>query len=146
MTTRVVFDTNVALAVLVFADPELRALAARWNAAELEAVADDDTLAEFERVLGYPELKLDANDVTRLAADYRRRCTLIPMASVSASSLPRCRDPDDQKFLQLAQRAKADWLLTRDKALLRLHRTPGCRIVKPELLNGDGSIAASRAG
>ena len=39
-----------------------------------------------------------------------------------AAALPRCTDPDDQKFLALAQDAAVDWLLTRDKALLRLNR------------------------
>jgi predicted nucleic acid-binding protein len=50
-------------------------------------------------------------------------------------SLPRCRDRDDQKFLELAFAAKASVLLTRDKALLRLagrtRRRCGFDIVAP---------------
>ena len=48
--------------------------------------------------------------------------------------LPRCSDPDDQKFLTLALDAAADWLLTRDKVLLNLNRrlkTAGFRVVSP---------------
>jgi predicted nucleic acid-binding protein len=37
-------------------------------------------------------------------------------------NLPQCRDPDDQKFLTLAARARADCLVTRDRELLRLRR------------------------
>ena len=41
----------------------------------------------------------------------------------AAAGLPRCEDPDDQKFLELAWHARASHLLTRDKALLKLaHR------------------------
>jgi predicted nucleic acid-binding protein len=49
-------------------------------------------------------------------------------------ALPRCSDPDDQKFLALAQDAAADWLLTRDKAILRLKRrlnAVGIRVGSP---------------
>ncbi|HZI16760.1 MAG TPA: PIN domain-containing protein, partial [Myxococcus sp.] len=34
--------------------------------------------------------------------------------------LPRCRDRDDQKFLLLAARAKAAWLVSKDKRVLSL--------------------------
>ena len=37
-----------------------------------------------------------------------------------APALPRCRDRDDQKFLELAARAQADVLVSKDKALLKL--------------------------
>lgn len=36
--------------------------------------------------------------------------------------LPRCKDPDDQKFLELAARCAARVLVTRDNSLLRLSR------------------------
>jgi len=48
-------------------------------------------------------------------------------------SLPRCKDPDDQKFLELAARTGANLLVSKDKALLRLARKPGLpfRIATP---------------
>ena len=39
-----------------------------------------------------------------------------------ASPALRCADPDDQPFIDLALAAGANWLLTRDKALLALAR------------------------
>jgi putative PIN family toxin of toxin-antitoxin system len=36
--------------------------------------------------------------------------------------LPRCRDPDDQKFLEAALAGGADALISKDKALLDLTR------------------------
>ena len=130
---RVVFDTNVALALEVFADPRLRLLHERWDRAELTAIADDETLAEFERVLRYPELRLDEARAAEAAERYRGRCLIVASRIGIESVLPKCRDPDDQKFLLLAQRGGAGWLLTRDKALLSLRRAVEFRIAPPEL-------------
>ena len=132
MRIRVVLDTNVAIALVVFADPTLATLAAQWSSGQIDAIVDDDTLAEYDRVLGYPELKLSAERESVARDTYRSRATLIPVASARHADLPRCRDPDDQKFLQLADRAAADWLLTRDKALLRLRGRTKFRIAPPE--------------
>jgi predicted nucleic acid-binding protein len=41
-------------------------------------------------------------------------------APVATADLPRCEDPDDQKFLELAWHVCASHLVTRDKALLKL--------------------------
>jgi predicted nucleic acid-binding protein len=38
----------------------------------------------------------------------------------AAAALPRCRDADDQKFLELAAAAGARYLVSKDQALLEL--------------------------
>ena len=134
----VVFDTNVALALEVFADPRLVELRGCWDRDELQAIADEETLAEYERVLRYPELRLDEAAAAAASLRYRARCTIIPHDSAIQPALPRCRDPDDQKFLLLAQRADARWLLTRDKALLALRKKVRFGIAQPEALWGPG--------
>jgi predicted nucleic acid-binding protein len=49
------------------------------------------------------------------------------------AQLPACRDPDDQKFLEAALASRADFLLTKDRALLDLaRRVTHFRIVAPE--------------
>lgn len=40
-------------------------------------------------------------------------------------------DPEDDKFLECAQLARADYLITNDDHLLRLGNFDGTRIVKP---------------
>jgi putative PIN family toxin of toxin-antitoxin system len=134
---RIVLDTNVAIALIVFRDPKLAGLAARWQSGAIEAIADPATLAEFDRVLDYPELKLDALRASALRDDYRARCTVVVDRAPGAASLPRCSDRDDQMFLQLALYANADWLLTRDKALLKLRRRVRFRIALPERFEPD---------
>ena len=60
--------------------------------------------------------------------------------------LPKCRDPDDQKFLELARDCGADYLVTKDKALLvlarRKTRPAPCCIVTP---SGMGTILEKRS-
>jgi predicted nucleic acid-binding protein len=56
-----------------------------------------------------------------------------PAPEAERSQLPACRDPDDQKFLEAALNSRADFLLTKDRALLDLaRRVAQFRIVTPE--------------
>ena len=58
-----------------------------------------------------------------------------PTASVASAAL-RCTDVDDQKFLDLALATHARWLLSRDRAVVRLARraaSRGITICGPEL-------------
>jgi predicted nucleic acid-binding protein len=49
------------------------------------------------------------------------------------TELPRCSDPDDQKFLALAAAAGAAALVSKDRAVLKLRRrcAPWFRILTP---------------
>ena len=140
---RVVFDTNVALALEVFHDPRLALLRRGWDAGEIMALADEATLAEFERVLHYPEIGLDPAAAAVIAHRYGGRCTVVPATAQPGAPLPRCRDRDDQKFLELAERGQAHWLLTRDKALLRLARAVRFRIAQPERIFSERDPAVA---
>ena len=52
-----------------------------------------------------------------------------------APPLPKCRDRDDQKFLELAHASRADWLVSKDRAVLKLAKRTardfGFRIAQP---------------
>jgi uncharacterized protein len=120
---RIVLDTNVCLDLFVFDDPRCGRLRDALHAGEVVAVTDDPCRNEWMRVLRYPELRLD--ETTRAVAAARFDSTMkhrLPLPSEEAAlpPLPRCRDPDDQKFLELALRTGARWLLTRDDHLLAL--------------------------
>ena len=120
---RVVLDTNVCLDLFVFADPRVAPLAAALADGALEAVTDDRCREEWRRVLGYPGLALDEAAQAEALAAYDRvlRC-LDDVPLPCDIRLPRCADPDDQKFLELALAARARWLLSKDKEVLRLGR------------------------
>lgn len=132
---RLVLDTHVWLDWLAFGDPSVAALKAALAADRAEIYMDAPCEAELERVLGYPFGKVvapKALQAERLAE--ARRIARRPGRALGAAeraSLPRCGDGDDQKFLELALAARADALLTKDRALLALARRVPFRIVSP---------------
>lgn len=120
---RVVLDTNVWLDWLVFDGNEVTALRAACAGNAVQPVIDSPCLNELARVLAYPEFKLDAGGIDQRLAEVRALSVAHAGNGAPANgTLPRCTDPDDQKFLELAQASGARALLSRDKALLRLGR------------------------
>ena len=121
---RIVIDTNVCLDLFVFRDPRWHGLLAALKAGSVEAVTRADCRREWQIVLGYPHLPLDDNSRQRSDAEFDSLivCLAPEPATVDSTPLPLCRDPDDQKFLELARDSGASVLLTKDKALLKLSR------------------------
>jgi uncharacterized protein len=120
---RYVLDTNVCLDLFVFGDPQCASLLQAIRAREIELVTREDCHAEWLAVLTYRRLAL-TDEQRALAVETFDRWVHMQPPAVRATdiALPRCRDRDDQKFLELAQQAGAVALLTRDEALLRLAR------------------------
>jgi putative PIN family toxin of toxin-antitoxin system len=134
---RVVLDTNVCLDAFVFDDPRAAPLVAALAAGDVEAVTRADCRDEWLSVLAYPALKLDDARRAEAAARFDQWVTLLATpAEASRASLPRCRDPDDQKFLEVAAFAGAAVLFSRDAEVLRLAKRTArdglFAIVRPE--------------
>jgi putative PIN family toxin of toxin-antitoxin system len=118
----VVLDTNVLVSLYVFTDSRFAPLRAKMESGEWQAITNDACFSEFRRVLGYPLFALE-HERQRSALDAYDASVMHNVESRQAgAALPRCTDRDDQKFLELARDSTADWLVTADKALLRLAR------------------------
>jgi putative PIN family toxin of toxin-antitoxin system len=129
---RFVLDTNVVLDLFHWANTDAVPIMAALEAGRIECCADQRTLDELQRVLTYPQLKMTPE---MMAERYARYSGLVRLVEAGeAPPLPRCKDRDDQKFLELAARCGADILVSKDKALLRLRgrTTLGFRILKPD--------------
>lgn len=128
---RLVLDTNVVLDLFHWANTDAVPIMAALEAGQIECVADQRTLDELQRVLTYPQLKLTPEMIVERYARYSKLVRLHPEGE--APPLPRCKDRDDQKFLELAARCGANLLVSKDKALLKLSgRTKlAFAIVKP---------------
>ena len=124
---RLVLDTNIVLDWLVFRDPSLGALPGHIETERVVVVSHSLTVSELERVLDYPQLNLTPTRQRTVLECYRAhtapaavpndfsaRCLSLPQR------FPRCRDRDDELFLALAYHIKADALVTRDRAVLKL--------------------------
>jgi len=116
---RVVLDTNTWLDLLWFHDSRCAALAAALADRRLVAVSSAACRFEWRRVLSYPELAIDAARRAELCARFDDMTEVVDTTGTTPT-LPRCRDPDDQKFLELAHAANAAALFTRDAELLAL--------------------------
>ncbi len=117
---RAVLDTNIVIDLLHFADPQTQALLQAIADGALRCYSDRQCLSELERVSAYPQFGLDVAAQKALLAGYQRFVTICDGDASDDYPLPRCRDVDDQKFLILAVRCRADLLITRDRLLLKL--------------------------
>jgi putative PIN family toxin of toxin-antitoxin system len=136
----VVLDSNVWIDLLVFDDPAARPIRAALEAGALVALIDARCLNELERVLDYPQFRARAVDKAAALATVARLARLVAPAPDAPEApvgrpLPKCKDRDDQKFLELAHAARAEWLVSKDRALLKLARRTerdfGFRIAQP---------------
>ena len=121
-----VLDTNVCLDLFVFGDASCGTLRDALDGGAVEGITDAACRDEWLAVLDYPRLALAASRRDAAAAAFDARLRLLPGAKrkppPATPKLPRCGDPDDQKFLELAQACGAQWLLSRDGELLKLAR------------------------
>ena len=116
---RLVLDTNVWLDWLIFDDPAIAPLRTAKNNGAIEIVIDDPCRNELVRVLAYPKFALDDETQKKLLAQADQNCIrLDTLRYPIPDSLPVCKDPDDVKFQSLACASVADWLISKDNALL----------------------------
>lgn len=115
---RIVLDTNVVLDLFHWANVDAVPIMAALEGGRIACFADERTLDELQRVLTYPQLKLTPEMISERYARYSSLVKMVPDGE--APPLPRCKDRDDQKFLELSARCNADLLVSKDKALLKL--------------------------
>jgi putative PIN family toxin of toxin-antitoxin system len=132
----VVLDTNVVLDWLVFEDPAFRPLAHRLTAGVWAWHATPAMRAELADVL--PRLRWRGNvpDCEHILTLFDKQARIIdwPVGPPPQAALRSCRDPDDQKFLDLACHQQARWLFSRDRALLEMARAArplGVEVLSP---------------
>lgn len=139
MPLRLVLDTNVVLDLFHFADAAALPILAAIESGRAECWVEAAGFEELQRVVTYPQLKIAPAAAAVLLERYRRLARLAAAADLAPPRLPICKDPDDQKFLELAARLNADWLISKDKALLKLARSPGLsfRILTPAAASAE---------
>jgi uncharacterized protein len=131
MPLKLVLDTNAWLDWLVFDDPAMTPVSTAVAAGRGVIFSTAACEQELVRVLAYPlrnRVPLAAVLQAQFLARFRQAARMQQTSAIGsgagdgAAALPLCRDPDDQKFLQLARDCCADFLLTRDRELLVLAR------------------------
>jgi putative PIN family toxin of toxin-antitoxin system len=134
----IVIDTQVVMDWLVFNDPRVQPLVAALTSGQLKWLVAPAMRDEIRHVLGRGVAARYAPDLAVIESQFDAHAAAVEGAEPSPRLV--CRDPDDQKFIDLALARQARWLVSRDKALLALAkraRPRGLLIVKPELWRLD---------
>jgi uncharacterized protein len=134
MIRSAVLDTNVLLDWWVFRNPRVAPWSRRIEAGELRWLACPHMRTEFELQLARPALARWQPDAAAALAGFDALALVQPDPPTAGPAL-RCRDADDQVFLDLALAHQSKWLLTFDKDLLSLARRArrfDLDIIRPE--------------
>ncbi len=115
----VVLDTNILLDVLVFDDSRAHPLRVALTASELDAVATEKTLAEFLDVIGRQQFSLSPEKQQEIIAQWRTWSRLINDEEITVAPW-KCKDRDDQIFINLAYTLKPSVLISKDKMVLKI--------------------------
>ena len=119
----IVLDTNVVFDWLLFCNPDCETLGAWLRAGHARWLASPAMRAEIAHVLGRGRLdKWRAREAALWATWDELSTEADEPAQPGPAARLRCTDPDDQKFIDLALSRGARWLLSRDRAVLKLAR------------------------
>jgi putative PIN family toxin of toxin-antitoxin system len=136
MTKRVILDTNVLLSRLLLPD-SITARVVRRLLDRAQPIVSEETLTELAETLSRPKLDpyVSRPDRQSLFELFARVAEWVPVTT----TIRRCRDPNDDKFLELALDGNAGWIITGDKELLELSPfqstlilTPSAALVLPD--------------
>jgi putative PIN family toxin of toxin-antitoxin system len=124
---KAILDTNVFISGVFWKGPPFEILNA-WQEQRFRLAISPPILDEYRRVL---------DELTRERAMPVLRSVLkivelrSEMVEPVSFSEPVCSDPDDDKFLEAAIAAGADYVVSGDTALLNLKSHHGVEIIRP---------------
>jgi predicted nucleic acid-binding protein len=114
-----VLDTNIVLDLWWFEDPRVEPLELALQAGQVRWLATVSMREELQRVLTYPHLtRRPRRREQDPLNEFDRHASLVPAAERAPYV---CKDPDDQKFIDLAA-AHTATLLSKDAQVLALAR------------------------
>lgn len=125
---RCVFDTNVLVSALLVSDSKPRQALDR-ALREGKVLLSFAALAELYEVLSKRKFRryIDETDIRSFLAALTRETQWVDVDA----QITVCRDPDDNKFLELAVSGRATRIVTGDADLLVLNAFRGIQILPP---------------
>lgn len=127
MTLRVVYDTNVIVSAALKPESLPASLVSLAMTRRVRLFVSPAILEEYEAVLKRPKFRLDSKRVEAFLRDLRKAATRVwPSRRVTEAP-----DEADNRFLECAVAAQADYLVTGNKKHFPLPEIEGTRIVSP---------------
>ena len=125
---RLVFDTNILISHLLI-PTGIPGQAVRKGLHTGRLIVSDDTLNELASVISRP--KFDRYISLQNRKDFFRFLGRVVERVAIIRYIQACRDPNDDKFLELAVNGQADSIITGDQDLLALHPFRSIQIITP---------------
>ncbi len=125
---RVVLDTNVFVSGIHWAGSSEKILRA-WMEGKFELVSSLPIIEEIVRILANFKLPLDADDISWWESLILEK-SLVVVSSEEVDIVKN--DPDDNKFIEAALEAQAEYIVSQDKHLLLIKEYRGIKIVHPD--------------
>lgn len=129
MKPTVILDTNILLDILVFDDQRAHPLRAALSSQELDALVTEDTLDELIDVISRPQFSLDKQKQAEILLQWQSWSRLVKQSDLQVAPW-KCKDRDDQVFINLAFSFKPSTLISKDKLVLKLAK----RAIKEEVI------------
>jgi len=127
MTLRVVYDTNVIVSAALKPGSLPASLVSLAMTRRVRLFVSLAILEEYEAVLKRPKLRLDPKRVEAFLRDLRKAAARVrPSRRVSEAP-----DEADNRFLECALAARADYLVTGNKKHFPLPEFEGIKVVSP---------------
>lgn len=117
----IILDTNILLDIFVFQDPATAPLREALFSGELDAVRADITLSEFADVLSREKFKLTAQQRDEILVKWQLHSRAVTDSEILGSPW-KCKDRDDQIFLDLAYTLRPCYLLSKDLQVLKFRK------------------------
>ena len=134
-----VVDTNVLVSALLFADSKPARVV--FHLLETDTILTSlPALQELEAVLH--RKKFDRYLTLEEREAFITKFALTAVVVDIAETVQACRDPKDDKFLEIAVNSRADVIVTGDPDLLTLHPFRGIAILTPDAILGELSSAS----
>lgn len=128
---RYVFDTNVIISALLFENSK-PAQALRYALANGEVLLSIELIEELNEVLGRERFNRYVTSEAReeFLEALVERSVLVEIIE----NVQECRDPKDDKVLELALNGEAQYIISGDRDLLVLHPFRGVVVIAPDEL------------
>ncbi len=124
---RVILDTNVLLSAILKTASTPGAVV-RLVTAKHVMLTSAETQEELRRVLTKPYFQRVTTDRIKRNVEVMFAASELVIITTTATA---CRDPMDDKFLELALNGQADIIISGDKDLLTMTAYKGTRIITP---------------
>jgi len=130
---RVIIDTNVYISALGFDNILLKLLNICIESKFVQIYISDRIHKEIEEVIFRDSFdKKIKNSLSRLEKlEFLQNLRLVTTTTEVEIQLNICRDPKDDKFLELCNTINADYLITGDKDLLDIKQFESTKILRP---------------